>query len=138
VGDEYLLPTLDNRTFFYATGATLTALSVSELADAAAVEKLDYLVRQEWDTPEPYMAILPLTGTGAGGTPVDNVKIPDPESECFARCERLEARLVELAPPPPPPPPAPTFQDITLVPVSGSDSPPPPRKKPGSRRPSQT
>ena len=81
------------------------------------------------------MVILPLTA----GTPIDSVKVPDAESECFARCERLEARLLELAPPPPPPPPPPAIKDITLVPTGQNgeqDQPlPPPRKKPGSRRP---
>ena len=136
VGDDYLLPTLDNRTFFYATGASLTAISVAELAERAGVEKHDSLVHQEWETDDPYMVILPLASAGMA---IDNVKLPDAESECVARCERLEARMLELAPPPPPPPPPPALQDVTLLPAGPSSAQEPPaRKKPGRRPPRQS
>ncbi len=132
VGDEHLLPTLDNRTFYYATSATLTAMSVSEFANPSVVEKLDSLVRQEWDAPEPYMVILPIAGSGI---PIDATKVADSESECFARCDRLEARMQELAPPPPPPPPpAPVVQEGALGPVIEEPASQPARKKPGGRR----
>jgi hypothetical protein len=59
------------------------------------------------------------------------------ESECYSRCERLDARMQELTPPPPPPPPRPADEPKAIdAPRPDDDGAPVlTRKKPGRRPP---
>ena len=131
VGDDTILATLENRTFFYPTTATLTAYSVAGLANRAAVQAIDRGIAQEWLDAEEgeseRMAVLP-----AGPPNVDVARMAPEASECYHRCERLEKRMRELAPaPPPPPPPTPEAPAAAIEPAQQDDA---PRKKPGGKK----
>jgi len=134
IADAALLSTRANRTYIYTPVGTLTAYDPTELADRQRVEHLDRAMKREWDTDGPYMAMLPT-----GPPNVDAVRVEPRESDCFARCDRLDARMQELTPPPPPvlveerpPTEVATGQPEEEAPAASA-----PPKKPGRSRPSK-
>lgn len=132
VADDELLATLANRTFTYSTTALMTAYATAPLADPQHVEQIDKVIQREWDSSEPRMAILP-----AAPPTIDSHRMSKDESECYSRCERLDARMQELTPPPPPPPPRPADEPKAIdAPRPDDDGAPVlTRKKPGRRPP---
>jgi hypothetical protein len=160
VGDTSMLTTKANRTFFYHNVTLFTGYALNDVGGREAIEALDKTIRSEWlvveeteleevpeggdeeeerrveqqTAPEPLsqmMAVHELARLPRKAA-VEEERLAPAEAECLARCDRLDKRLRELAPPPPPAPPPPS--PSTQAQEGESANPVPPVRKVGRKK----
>jgi hypothetical protein len=161
VGDTTMLATKANRTFFYHNTTLFSGYALNDVGGREAIEALDKTIRSEWlvaeeteleevpdgegdedderrveqpTAPEPLsqmMAVHELARLPRRAA-VEDERLTSAEAECLARCDRLDKRLRELAPPPPPvPPPSPPSAQAQ---EGESVNPVPPPRKTGRKK----